>query len=174
MSKQRKHHDVLEAGQAGAGNEVSSPASEAAEPGGPPTFMFERTIHYIDGQLGDSLERAKTDIRAEARAACVSVKSWDVAPIKVLGMRHVTKGLNDDKSPRVKVERDCEIRVKANVSAQVEEKWVRLTTASGPAAVEVMTTMGGQPVGVKTEHEEDLRQIAVGFAERALRDLAGP
>lgn len=177
----RKHREAITGGP--IGGRIDAPphlaGAEVADVGyagnvemtAPP--VFSRTVRYVDGQLGEALEKAKRDIRAEARKQRLGVKSFVKSPIQVLGLRTVEKGQNPDKSPRLRVERDCEFTISADVTNRLPEKWVRLTSASGPAAVEVLTTEGGQVTSIETVHAEDVRQVAMGFAEMALRENAG-
>lgn len=139
----------------------------------PPAEMSQ-VVRNSHGEFGDRLIRAEGFLRDRARKQGMVVKKFTRTPAKVVGEESVKVGKNNDGSPILHTHKICEITITAHVAPAGPERWIRLTTATGPAAVEVLETEGGQIKKRYEYHPEDVRNISWGFAETALTEMAGP
>jgi hypothetical protein len=143
------------------------------KPAASPTTLSE-TVRNAQGEFGDRIIRAQANLRARARSQGLVVKTFTRTPAKVVGEERVEVGKNEDGSAIMHTHKVCEITVTAHLAPAGPERWVRLTTPTGPAAVEVLETEGGQIKKRYEYHPEDVRNISWGFAETALTEMAGP
>jgi hypothetical protein len=136
-----------------------------------PSVLWE-TVTYLDGDLGDRLETVRIRLRREARALGLVVREFKQSPARVAGFREVPHGLDNLKQPTTTRRRECEITVVAELGPAPPERWVRLTSDSGPCAVEVLTTEAGTVKERREYHPEDVRSVAWGHAQQALEETA--
>lgn len=141
-------------------------------------------VTYTDGELGNGLDSARDRLRADARKDGKVVAEFIQSPVKHLRAAQVQAGQNPQSGDPVFITaRTCRIYVVAVLKPAPPEKWVRLTSTSGAAAVEVMTVesveMGKPPklerrvVKVEQFHPEDMRAVSMGYAMRALEGTDG-
>lgn len=146
----------------------AAPPAEGAQP------QFVEVVRNSRGEFGDRLEQARGRLRQRARANGLVVQRFVQGPAKVVGTEEIDEGMNEDESRIIRKVPVCEITITAEVAPAGPEKWVRLTTATGPAAVEVLETEGGEIRKRYEYHPEDVRNVSWGFAETALTEMAGP
>lgn len=139
-----------------------------------PPITLSETVRNSQGEFGDRLIRAEGFLCDRARKQGLVVRKYTRTPAKVVGEESIKVGKNEDGSPILHTHKVCEITVTAHVAPAGPERWIRLTTATGPAAVEVLETEGGQIKKRYEYHAEDVRNISWGFAETALTEMAGP
>lgn len=142
-------------------------------------------IRYVDGEMGNALDQARSRITTEARKEREVVWEWVKSPSLLMGTESYQQDTNPhDGTPIMGERRYCAVYLVAVCRSAPPEKWVRLTTANGPAAVEVATVetrtrtaKGGTEVReqvltkVETYHPEDMRHVAMGYAQRALEGV---
>lgn len=150
---------------------VAPRVSEKGSAASPDTLWAD--VQYLDGDLGMGLDQAKTRLRADAKALGLVVRAWHQTGTKVLGRERIENGRDGDGLMAYVERARCVIRVTAEVAPVGPEKWVRLSTASGPCAVEVLTTEAGRVVGREEYHQEDSRAVALGYADEALQASSG-
>lgn len=143
---------------------------------------LSRQVRWVDGECGDTIDNAKAALRKEARTQGLLVKRWessgadldtDKGDKETPGISTVVVGKNEDGSLRMGQQRHMKATIYGLCVTAPPERWVRLTTDSGPAAVEVLETQGNTILARKQIHPEDLRVIAWGKAEGALQEMSG-
>lgn len=131
-------------------------------------------VVYLDGELGNALDLARAAVAKRVKADGRVVAEWVKSGSHLRASRQVEAGHNPtDGTPLYVTERACGLYLVAVTKPAPPEKWVRLTSASGPAAVEVCTVDKGKVVKVEQYHPEDYRPVAMGFAARALEEVGG-
>lgn len=142
-------------------------------------------VRYLDGEMGNALDQARARLSTEARKEREVVAEWVKSPSLLERTQPYQQDTNrQDGTPIMGERRYCVVYLVAVCKAAPPEKWVRLTTANGPAAVEVATVetrmrtvKGGAEVReqviskVETYHPEDMRHVAMGYAQRALEGV---
>lgn len=140
-----------------------------------PPKTLTRKVRNSAGEFGDRLRLAEADMRAEGRKLGLQVVAVTRGPAKVVGQEEVDHGLHEDgKTHIIRKVPVCEIVLTAELAPMGPERWVRLTTRTGPCAVEILETEGGKITGRREYHPEDVRNVSWGFAESALTEMAGP
>lgn len=129
-------------------------------------------LRYTDGELGIALDMAKARLSREARSEGRVVHEWVKSPSMHVRLDSVPSGATaQDGEPVMMKRRTCVLYLVAVCRSAPPEKWVRLTTSIGPAAVEVATVEKGKVLKVDVYHPEDMRHVAMGYAQRALEGV---
>lgn len=139
------------------------------QPKAPPA-VYTQTVRYIDGRCGDALDKAREAIRKKATELEREVERYTQTPAKVVEWVEENVGTDAQGQPRKVKKRLVEISVTGHLRPVGAQRWVRLTTAAGPAAVELLTTEDGKVTKRETLHPEDHRGVALNYAIRALGD----
>lgn len=149
----------------------------APTPKGPPEAFYWTTIAYRDGEFGEHVDRAKQGLAAEAREAGLSVVSWAQSPARVTSLTQEQHGVSKDLRPLFRDKRMCEVTLLAVTKPIGPERWVRITHTTGPTAAELLeippdTIRKMKGLGVKRTqlHPQDLRNVSMGYAQRALEE----
>lgn len=154
---------------------MSTPKPRPADEGRPPIDAVRWTaLAYVDGELGQALDIAKQRVAREARAERLAVAEWVQSPAKVMRVETYVQGHHPtDGTPITGTRREMRLYLVAVLQPCPPERWVRLTSSSGPAAVEVATVERGKITKIDTYHPEDVRYVSMGMAQRALEETGG-
>lgn len=163
-------------------SDVTVTASGVDPPYKPPSLL----VRWEDGSCGDAIREAQDLLRAEVESVGQRVTGWDIGGVELDKERGDPKtpghskrliGYEEGNINKPVVASVTHVRrlvtPKVDLEAKLEERWLRLTSASGPCAVEMLTTRGGQVVDRAKLHPEDMRDISVRKAERALQEFGG-
>jgi hypothetical protein len=152
-----------------------SAAAQAPLDTRPPLKHLEwEAITYIDGQMGNALDLARAAISKRAKVEQRVVAEWVKSGSLFQRTETVPAGVNPrDGLPLYETRRWCVTYLVAVTKSAPPGKWVRLSSSSGPAAVEVATVEKGRVVKVEQYHQEDYRSVAIGKAMAALEEVGG-
>lgn len=150
---------------------MSAPAPRQApadDPRPKESGLFWAVVAYVDGELGNGLDMARAALAKAAKKEGKVISELVKSPTKTERFDSRRDGQDVDGNPVMRQVRHCKLYVVAVCRPAPPEKWVRLTTSIGPAAVEVATVEKGRVVKVDEYHPEDMRHVAMGYAQRAL------